>query len=57
VAASSLAALLVSEHTPLFGFMEYGYRQAIIISIALEGVTSVLLGAYVISTVRSGRVR
>jgi hypothetical protein len=52
VAAGSLAALLVSEHTPLFGFMEYGYRQAIVISIALESVTSVLLGAYLIGTVR-----
>jgi hypothetical protein len=52
VAAGSLAGLLVSEHTPLFGFMESGYRQAIVISIALEGVASVLLGAYFISTVR-----
>jgi hypothetical protein len=46
VAGGSLAALLVSEHTPLFGFMEYGYRQAIVISIALEIVVTVLLGAY-----------
>jgi hypothetical protein len=51
VAVGSLAALLVSEHTPLFGFMEYGYRQAIVISIALEGVASVLLGAYFVGIV------
>jgi hypothetical protein len=57
VAAGSLAALLVSEHTPLFGFMEYGYRQAIVISIVLESVASVLLGAYLIGTVRRPRVR
>ena len=28
VAAGSLAALLISEHTRLFGFMEHGYRLA-----------------------------
>jgi hypothetical protein len=42
----------VSEHTPLFGFMEYGYRQAIVISIVLESVALVLLGAYLVGTVR-----
>jgi hypothetical protein len=52
VAISSLAALLVSEHTPLFGFMEVGYRQAIVISIGLESVAAVLLGAYLVGTVR-----
>ena len=56
VAAGSLAALLVSEHTPLFGFMEYGYRQAIVISIVLESVASVLLGAYLIGAVRRPRL-
>ena len=56
VAVGSLAALLVSEHTPLFGFMEYGYRQAIVISIALESVASVLLGAYLVATVRRSRL-
>src|SRR5579864_3264292 len=29
IAATSLIALLVSEHTPLFGFMESNYRPAI----------------------------
>ena len=50
VAAGSLAALFVSEHMPLFGFMEYGYRQAIVISIVLESVAIVLLGAYLVGT-------
>src|ERR1700748_2603087 len=26
VAAGGLVALIISEHTPLFGFMEHGYR-------------------------------
>jgi len=55
VAAGSLAALFVSEHTPLFGFMEYGYRQAIVVSIVLEGVAIVLLSAYLVGT--AGRPR
>lgn len=54
VAMSSLAALLVSEHTPLFGFMEYGYRQAIVISIVLEMVATVLLGVYLTAVARPG---
>lgn len=43
VAAGSLAALFVSEQTPLFGWMELGYRQAIDISIVLEAVTVLVL--------------
>ena len=39
VAMGSLLALLVSEQTALFGFREYGYRQAIVISIVLEVAT------------------
>jgi hypothetical protein len=44
IAAGSLAGLLVSENGGLFGFMEQGYRQAIVISIALEVATIILLG-------------
>ena len=33
VAAGSFAALVVSEYTPLFGFMESGYRLAIVLSL------------------------
>ena len=43
VAAGSLAGLLLSESTGLFGFMEVGYRPAIVLSIALELATIVLL--------------
>jgi hypothetical protein len=54
VAAGSLAALLVSEQTPLFGFMENGYRQAIDVSIVLEVLTALLLGAFLIAAYRPG---
>ena len=38
VAAGALVALLVSEHTPLFGFMEHGYRFAIVFAIVSEAL-------------------
>ena len=48
VAAGSLVGLLVSETSGLFGFMETGYRSAIVVSIVLEGTTIVLLGAHLL---------
>ena len=45
VAGGSLVGLLVSEQTPLFGFMEFGYRPAIVIAIACEAAAVLLLGA------------
>jgi len=47
VAAGSLAGLLVSENGGLFGFMEQGYREAIVISIVLESATICLLALFV----------
>jgi hypothetical protein len=47
VAAGSLAGLLVSENGGLFGFMEQGYREAIVISIVLEVATMCLLALFV----------
>jgi hypothetical protein len=46
IAAGSLAALFASEAGGLFGFMEQGYRGAIVLSIALEGATVVLLALF-----------
>ena len=57
VAMGSLIALLVSEQTPLFGFMENGYRQAIVISIVLEVATVLLLGAFLVGLLRSTSIR
>jgi hypothetical protein len=48
VAAGSLAGVIVSESTGLFGFMETGYRSAIVVSITLEVGTIVLLLAYLV---------
>jgi hypothetical protein len=46
IAAGSLAGLLVSESTGLFGFMEVGYRPAIVLSIAFEIAAIVFLAGY-----------
>lgn len=45
LAAGSLGALLLSEHTPLFGFMEQGYRPVIVLAIATDAVAIVALSA------------
>ena len=53
IAATSLVALLVSEHTKLFGFMESNYRPAIIVAIASEAAAAVVL-ALLFGIVRGG---
>ena len=46
LAATSFVFLFVSEHRPLFGFQDYGYRPAIIIALVAEAVAVLFLGAY-----------
>jgi hypothetical protein len=62
IAVGSLAGLLVSENGGLFGFMEQGYHQAIVISIVLEVATIGLLALFVAANglgirTRDGRIR
>jgi hypothetical protein len=57
VAVGSLTALLISEQTPLFGWVESGYRQAIVISIVLEVAATLALGAFLAGLIRDGRER
>jgi hypothetical protein len=45
VAGGALVALFISERTPLFGFMEQGYRLEIVIAIVAEAVAVVALAA------------
>jgi hypothetical protein len=46
LAATSFVFLFLSEHQPLFGFQDYGYRAAIVIALAAEAAAVVLLGGY-----------
>jgi hypothetical protein len=57
VAASSLIALLVSEQTKLFGFMESNYRPAIVVAIASEAAAALVLALVAISTIDPARQR
>jgi hypothetical protein len=49
IAATSLIALLVSEQTKLFGFMESNYRPAIVVAIASEAAAAVVLAVLALS--------
>ena len=47
IAVGSLVSLLVSEYTPLFGFMESGYRLAIVLALVFDALTTVFLGVFI----------
>ncbi len=48
VAAGAFVGLLISEHTPLFGFMEHGYRIAIVLALVAEAVAIATLTLFVV---------
>jgi hypothetical protein len=45
----SLAALFVSESSGLFGFVEHGYRMAIVVAIVVEVAATVFLVAFLLA--------
>jgi CBS domain containing-hemolysin-like protein len=47
IAVGTFVSLLISEYTPLFGFMESGYRLAIILTLVFDVLTTLFLGAFV----------
>jgi len=57
IAAGSLAGLLVSEYTPLFGFMESGYRLAVVLTLVFDALTAASLGVFVVTVTRARRRR
>jgi hypothetical protein len=54
VAGGGLVALLISERTPLFGFMEHGYRFAIVLAIVSDAVAIMTLALFLLCA-RTGR--
>ena len=48
IAAGSLVSLLISEYTPLFGFMESGYRLAVVLTLLFDGLTTAFLGVFLL---------
>jgi len=52
LAATSFVFLFVSEHRPLFGFQDYGYRPGILTALAAEAVAVAALAAYLAARAR-----
>jgi hypothetical protein len=48
IALGTLVSLLISEYTPLFGFMESGYRLAIVLTLLFDGLTTAFLGLFLL---------
>jgi hypothetical protein len=53
IAFGSLVSLLVSEYTPLFGFMESGYRLAVVLAIVFDATTTMFLAVFIALVVRT----
>jgi len=51
IALGTLVSLLISEYMPLFGFMESGYRLAVVLALAFDSLTAVFLGVFVLTAV------
>ena len=48
IALGTLVSLLVSEYTPLFGFMESGFRLAIVLTLLFDVLTTAFLGFFLL---------
>jgi hypothetical protein len=57
IAVGTFASLLVSEYTPLFGFMESGYRLAIVLTLVFDVLTTALLGFFLYTLATEWRTR
>jgi len=55
IALGSLASLLISEYRPLFGFMESGYRLAIVLTLVLDTLATVFLAIFILVVARARR--
>jgi len=48
IAVGTAVSLLISEYTPLFGFMESGYRLAVVLTLLFDGMTTIFLGFFLL---------
>jgi hypothetical protein len=49
IAVGTFASLLISEYTPLFGFMESGYRLAVVLTLLFDVMTTAFLGVFLLA--------
>jgi hypothetical protein len=54
IAATSLAGLLISEQTTLFGWMEPNYRPEVLVAIASEAAATLFLGLLLVVSLKDG---
>jgi len=52
LAATAFVFLFVSEHQPLFGFQDYGFRTEIVVAVAAEAAAVVTLAGYLVARLR-----
>jgi hypothetical protein len=48
IALGTFVSLLISEYTPLFGFMESGYRLAVVLTLLFDVLTTAFLGFFLL---------
>ena len=51
MAAVAIAFLLISEQTPLFGFMEVGYKTPMLVALISEGLAVLALAGFLLSSI------
>jgi hypothetical protein len=49
IALGTMVSLLISEYMPLFGFMESGYRLAIVLTLVFDVMTTAFLAFYLVA--------
>lgn len=49
IAFGTFVSLLISEYTPLFGFMESGYRLAVVLTLLFDVMTTAFLGVFLLA--------
>jgi hypothetical protein len=49
IAVGTFVSLLISEYTPLFGFMESGYRLAVVLTLVFDVLTTASLGFFLLA--------
>jgi hypothetical protein len=57
IAMGTFVSLLISEYTPLFGFMESGYRLSVWLTLLFDVMTTVFLGVFLAAIAPRLRMR
>jgi hypothetical protein len=53
IAVGTFVSVLVSEYMPLFGFMESGYRLAVVLTLVFDSLTTAFLAFFFVFIARA----